>query len=155
MRTRLLLFLIGLLAVILAPIQVLALPWMAAVVAESAPEFAALRWPLLALAEFMLIIADLFLLALGRLVAMAGRGVVFSRRAAFWVNQLIACLWVETAAIIPWLAVLGLVTHGPPGASAVCVVGLIAGTAAALVVSVMKALLVQATEQADELAEIV
>ncbi|MDR1635150.1 MAG: DUF2975 domain-containing protein [Bifidobacteriaceae bacterium] len=154
-RARFVQTLIGLLIAILAPIQILALPGLAAATAESAPEFAHLRWPLLILAEFMLLVADLTLVALAKLVGMAMRGTVFSGRALLWVNVIIAALWVGTAAVLPWLAVLGWVTHGPPGATFIALAAVIAGTAAALIVTVMKSLLIRATAQADELAEIV
>ncbi|MDR3359370.1 MAG: DUF2975 domain-containing protein [Bifidobacteriaceae bacterium] len=139
----------------LAPIQVLVMPLAAADMAQSAPEFAHLRWPLLVLAEFMMLVADALLVALLKLVALTARRAVLSRLAVRWVDLLIAALWVETAAVAPWLAVVGWVTHGPPGASLVCLLALVAGTAAALIVTAMKDLLIQATTQADELAAVI
>jgi hypothetical protein len=152
---RLLQGLIVFLMVALLPFQVLVIPLMADAMAESAPEFAHLQWPLLVLTEFMLLVADVALVALIRLVAMTAQRKVFSRAAVQWVNVIIAAIWTETGALLPWLAVLGFVTKGPPGASLICLIGLVAGVAAALIVTAMKALLIQATAQADELAEVI
>ncbi|MDR2253597.1 MAG: DUF2975 domain-containing protein [Bifidobacteriaceae bacterium] len=154
-RTRLLQTLIILLIVALLPLQALALPLMAGEAAAEAPEFAHLRWPLLALAEFMLLVADVLAAALLKLVALAARDQVFSRPALVWVNLLIAALWTETAAVLPWLFVLGAVTHGPPGAGVICLLALVAGAAAALTVAVLRSLLLKATAQREELAEVI
>ncbi|MDR2379275.1 MAG: DUF2975 domain-containing protein [Bifidobacteriaceae bacterium] len=154
-KTRLARALIILLMALMAPCQVFVVPLIAAEAAQSAPEFAHLRWPLLILAEFMMAVADLAGLALVKLASMAARGVVFSGAAARWVDVVVIALWVETAAVLPWLWVSLFATKGPPGAAAACLIALPAGAAGALVVSTMKALLVQATSQADELAEVI
>lgn len=147
--------LIVFLMAVLLPIQALVLPLVAADMAETAPEFAYLRWPLLVLAELMLLVADAVLIALIRLVSMTARRSVFSHAAVRWVNVAIAGLWAESAAVLPWLAVLVFVTKGPGVATIMCLIGLAAGVTAALIVTAMKALLVQATGQSEELAEVV
>jgi hypothetical protein len=144
-----------LLIALLVPVQCLVLPLVASESAAEAPEFAYLRWPMLALSEVMLLIGDVFLIALMRLLGMVRRREVFTSAADWWASALVASLWAETAGAAGWLAVLIFATSGPPGATIGAIALLLAGTVAALTVSAMRALLAQATAQADELAAVI
>jgi hypothetical protein len=143
------------LMVLLGLIQGLILPVAAAEMAATAPEFAFLRWPLLILAEFMLLVADVVLIALIGLLSLVRRRVIFSRRALWRVNLIIGGIWAEVVCCLGWVWVLVFVTGGPPLLTLMAIVVLVAGPVAAIGVTAMRGLLTQATAQADELSAVI
>ncbi|MDR1387088.1 MAG: DUF2975 domain-containing protein [Propionibacteriaceae bacterium] len=155
LTTRLPQGLIILLMALVAPIQIVLLPSMSREMARAAPEFAHLRWPLLALSETMLLLADVVLVAVLGLLGLVARQILFSGRSVGWVDLLRGAIWAEAACLVIWLAVLWFATGGPPAATIAAALGLLAAVTVALVVTALKALLLRATAQSDELAGVI
>lgn len=141
---------------VLLLIQTVALPLTAHDLAVDAPEFAYLRVPLLVVCIAGLACVQAVLVCTWRLLTMTSDGEVFSDDARPWVDAIIVSLVVGC---VLWVGT-GLWLGSEPGVGPITVIlaPIVAGAAsgaAALLMSVMKMLLVQATAQSVELAEVV
>ncbi len=136
--------------------QAVVLPVLAHEQAVAAPELASLRVPLLVLCIAGLACVQAVLVCTWHLLTMTHRGEVFSDRARPWVDAIVVVLAAGGALGVGTGLWLGSVHGVGPITVVLAPVGVGAASgAAALLMTVMKALLVRATEDSAELAQVV
>lgn len=127
------------------------MPWASGQMAETFPEFADLRMPLLLAAEVVLACAVVLLACLWQLLSQVRAGRVFDPSSLRWVNGMIGASAVAGVALLAtefWIPGPPLLGLGMLVAALVCL-GL------ALVLVVMRGLLVQATSFRVELDQVI
>lgn len=131
--------------------QVVALPALAAATAQSFPEVAPLRWPLLILAVAALACIEVVIVCTWRLLTMVRDDRIFSDHALVWVNGIVAA--VAAAWLLDLAALVLLLTADGAGAgpTLALLLALVVGAAVALLMVVLRALLRQATELRTDL----
>lgn len=123
-----------------------------------APEFGHLAIPYGGAAFLALICVEVVLAAIWILLGMVRSDVVFTERAFRWVNVIIWATWIAVGmTLIPLLTMLfdSSGTAGSPPAFLFVLLAFFGGTAFALLMTVMRALLRQATDARAELAEVI
>jgi len=148
--------LVGVLMLGLLLIQVVILPVLAAEEAQSFPEVAFLRWPVLVLAILTVACVQVALVALWALLTLVEQGQVFSPAAFRHVDVIVAAAVVASALVAGtwwYLTLVGGIQQ--LGLTLMCFGLTCAGVALALLMVVMKALLRQATQLTSDLAEVI
>lgn len=136
--------------------QTLILPLMAFEAADLYPEVASLAVPYLVAAILAVLCVQVALGALWKLLSMAASDAVFAERAFRWVDVIIASAGVATAMTFGVaIHLLGIVQLGGPGAVLALGGATIGGLAFVLLMVVMRGLLRRATDDRNELAEVV
>ncbi len=137
------LFLLGLFG-ILVVFQTLSLPGQFAYMAKESPDDAHLRWPLTAVAVFLVLCAQVVIVSTWKLLGLVQKDRIFSNAAFVWVD---AILW---AIATGWLVLVGLLgfvgfNADDPGMPMLLFLLVMAVAVVGLLMVVMRALLRQAT----------
>lgn len=146
--------LIAALLVILA-LQVVGLPWLSGVMAEDLPAEAHMRWPILALAIAGLACVQVGIVSTVRLLGFTRRGEVFSSAALRWVDGIIGGFLAASAVCLATFAYQAFTVGGPPLWTLLLLLGVVTGISMALLMSVMRTLLVQATSLRREMDAVI
>lgn len=137
-------------------VQVVLLPIQASQSAETFPDVAALRVPILAMCTLFVVCGQAVLVCIWVLLSMVRENSIFSERAYTYVNIMIGALAAAAVLPIAAFATIQLVAHaGPPTLFLLAFGAAIACGALALVLLVMRTLLAKASEQAQFMAEVV
>ena len=137
-------------------VQTVAIPGVIREVYAYAPEFSHLAIPYGGSAFLAFACVEVVLVAVWRLLAMVRADAVFSERAFRWVTAIIIATWIATA-----FAALVLAFHilAPNAGAPFTLIGMViltlGGAAIALLMTVMRALLHQATDARAEMSEVI
>ena len=129
---------------LLVLLQTMSFPGQFAHMAEVSPERAHLRWPLTALAVFLLLCAEVVVVATWKLLSLVKSDRIFSPSSLVWVDAIvyaIAAGWLVVTGIWLWVGF----TADDPGVPLLLGVVVIGLTVFGLLVVVLRALLRQAT----------
>ncbi|MCW2928841.1 MAG: hypothetical protein JWM86_2809 [Thermoleophilia bacterium] len=134
--------------------EVMSFPGMFSYQARQSDDFAEVRWPLLAVVELGLICVQVVIVSTWRLLTMVREDRVFSRDSLRWVDAILAAIGVA------WLLGLGMVlvvvaAADDPGNVMAAMLILLPATSFALLMVVMRALLVQATELRSDMEGVI
>lgn len=129
---------------ILVVFQVMSLPGQFAHMARESPDQAYLRWPLTAVAVFLVLCVQVVVVATWRLLTMVKKDRIFTEASLRWVD---AIVWAVGAA---WLVLLGIFlwvgfNADDPGVPLLLFLLLVGVAVIGLLIMVMRALLRQAT----------
>lgn len=129
---------------ILLVFQVMSLPGQFAHMARESPDQAYLRWPLTAVAVFLVLCVQVVVVATWRLLTMVKKDRIFTEASLRWVD---AIVWAVGAA---WLVLLGIFlwvgfNADDPGVPLLLFLLLVGVAVIGLLIMVMRALLRQAT----------
>jgi hypothetical protein len=138
---------------VLVVVQVWLLPVMAADTVRSAPEFAALRIPVLVAAITLVAAAEIVLVCLWPLLSRVARQRIFERAALRWVDGMIGAAGLATVACLTIAGIATGVSAGPY--TLWSLVAAAAGLGVCLVIVVLRALLVEATADRTELQSVI
>lgn len=136
-------------------LQTFSLPGQFAYMAEQSPEFAYLRWPLLAFSVVELVCVQVVIVCTWRLLTMVKDDRIFSERSLMWVDVII---W---AIAVAWVLLLGVFLYfviaiaDDPGLPVLLMVILLAGAVLGLLMVVMRALLRQATTLRSDMEAVI
>jgi hypothetical protein len=129
---------------ILVVFQVMSLPGQFRHMAEEHPEDAHLRWPLTAIAVFLVLCVQVVVVATWRLLGLVSSDRIFTRASLAWVDAIIGAVgaaWLVFLGIFLWVGF-----HADdPGVPLLLFLLLVAGAVLGLLLVVMRALLRQAT----------
>ena len=129
---------------ILVVFQTLSLPGQFRYLAEQHPEDADLRWPLTAIAVFLVLCVQVVVVATWKLLSLVSADRIFTRDSLVWVDAIlgaIAAAWLVLLAIFLWVGF-----HADdPGVPMLLFLLLVGGAVLGLLMVVMRALLRQAT----------
>jgi hypothetical protein len=129
---------------VLVVFQTLSLPGQFRYMAEESPEQAGLRWPMTAVAVFLLLCVEVVVVATWKLLTLVKKDRIFSESSFVWVN---AIVWSIGAA---WVVLLGVFVYvgfnaDDPGMPMLLLLMLTGLTVLGLLMVVMRALLRKAT----------
>jgi hypothetical protein len=129
---------------ILVVFQTLSLPGQFRYMAQESPDLAYLRWPMTAVAVFMVLCVQVVVVCTWKLLGMVQKDRIFSEAAMVWVD---AIVWAIAAG---WMVLVGLflyvgINADDPGAPLVLLLLVIGVAVVGLLIVVMRALLRQAT----------
>lgn len=144
-------------------IQFFAIPGLITDIKMVEPEFAHLALPYGIPAFLAFVCVEVVLVAMWMLLGLVRTGTVFSERAFRWVTTIIWATWTAVGlslipiaySIVYALSVDTSETTGSPAASIALVIVILGGAAFALLMTVMRALLRQATDARAELEEVI
>ena len=148
---------IALAAVLLGTLltQVLIIPLLAAEAARESPEVAYLRLPYTVAAIVFVLCIQLALVCVWRLLSFVRSGSIFSPAAFAWVNRITGSIVVAVAILAVMWVHLTVINAMAPAVFLFLTGGVVCGLCLALLVVVMKALLVRATELEADLSEVI
>ncbi len=126
-------------------LQAIGLPWLSGVLAQDLPAEAYMRWPILALSIAGLGCVQVGLFSTFRLLGFTRRGDVFSRHALRWVHCIIGASLAGSLVCVATLVYQSFTVGGPPPWTLLLLCGVLAGVGIALLLTVMRTLLMQAT----------
>lgn len=139
---------------ILLVFQTLSLPGGIAHMAQESPGSAHLRWPLTALAVFLVLCAQVMIVSTWMLLGRVTRDRIFSPSSLVWVDAIvwaIAAAWVVLVGLLLWVGF-----HADdPGAPFVLLLMTVGLTVVGLLMVVMRALLRQATTLRADLEAVI
>lgn len=146
-------FLLGLFGLLLV-LQTLSMPGQFAHMAQQSPEDAYLRWPLTALAAFLIFCAQVVVVATWRLLGLVQSDRIFSHAAFVWVD---AILWAIGAGWVVMVGILCVVLYNAddPGVPMMLILLDTAIAVVGLLMVVMRALLRQATALRTDLEGVI
>lgn len=151
LRVLLALILLGALAA-----QLWFFPTLAAELAEGNPEVAWLHWPMLMIVWLIILGAQAVLVAIWVLLGMVQHDRVFTTSAFRWVDVIIGAAVVDTLLVLSVFVLLSFGIHANPPALMFTQLALVlCGAAFALLMTVMKGLLRQASQLTDELSVVI
>ena len=131
------------------------LPGVSASVADSLPEYANLRGPLLALAITFTVLGLLALAMVSLLVQRIYGETVLEQRSVLWVNVLVGTLGLAAALIVVGFAVISNGQAGSPFLALIQVMACLGLVALACITLVLRSLLKSAIAMRTELDEVV
>jgi len=143
------LFLLGLFA-LLVVFETLSLPGQFAHMAKESPEHAHLRWPLTAVTVFWVICVQVVIVCTWKLLDLVQHGRIFSDAAFKWVDTIIgaiAAAWLVLVGVFLWV---GFQADDPGGPMVLFLLVMVVSVAG-LLMTVMRALLRQATALRSDL----
>jgi len=143
------LFLLGLFALLIV-FETLSLPGQFAHMAKESPAHAHLRWPLTAVTVFWVICVQVVIVCTWRLLDLVQHGRIFSDAAFKWVDTIIgaiAAAWLVLVGVFFWVGFQA----DDPGGPMVLFLLLMVVSVAGLLMTVMRALLRQATALRSDL----
>ena len=150
---RVLIVIFGLLSLL---IQFFAIPSLAREVTQYAPEFTYLIVPYTVPAFLAFACVEAVLVSMWVLLGLVASGNVFSAKSFRWVNVIIWSTWIAVAlALIPVVIMTAVPGSGAPAPFLLMIIITLGGVAFALLMTVMRALLRQATEARAELEEVI
>jgi DUF2975 family protein len=129
---------------ILVVFQTFSLPGQFRYMAQEHPEDADLRWPLTAIAVFLVLCVQVVVVATWKLLGLVSADRIFTRDSLVWVNAILGALaaaWLVLLAIFLWVGFQA----DDPGVPMLLFLLLVAGAVLGLLMVVMRALLRQAT----------
>lgn len=132
-------------------VQTVVLPTMASEVAVDNPDYAFLRWSVLALCVAWVGCLEVVMACIWRLLGHVQQARIFTPESFRWVNIIIGALAAATALALALLGVLLAEAVGPVTVPGVGLLGVVACVGAFLLMLVMRALLLQATTLRREL----
>lgn len=129
---------------ILVVFQTLSLPGQFRHMAQEAPDLAYLRWPMTAIAVFLVLCVQVVIVATWKLLGMVKNDRIFTHASLVWVDTIV---WAIAAA---WVVLVGLLlyvgfTGDDPGAPMLLFLVSVGVAVVGLLMIVMRALLRQAT----------
>lgn len=129
---------------ILVMLQTFSLPGQFAHMAQESPDMAYLRWPMTAIAAFLVLCMQVVIVSTWKLLTMVRRDRIFSEASLTWVNTIV---WAILAA---WVVLVGLFLYvgfnaDDPGLPLLLFLMVVGVAALGLLMVVMRALLRQAT----------
>jgi len=147
------LFLVALFA-ILVVFQTLSLPGQFAYMARESPHDAYLRWPLTAVAVFLVLCVEVVVVATWKLLSLVESDRIFTETSFAWVNAIvgaIAAAWLVLAGVFLYIGL-----HADdPGGPMVLLLLLVGLTVVGLLMVVMRALLMKATALRTDLEAVI
>jgi len=158
MHSRTILALRAALAAVLAGAlltQGLVIPLLAAEAARENPEVASLRWPYTVLAIAVVVCVQVAIVCIWRLLGFVRSGTIFSPRAFVWVDRITWAVLVAVAILTGMFLHLSAIHAMPPAVFLFLTGGIVCGLALALLMAVMRALLVRATQLEEDLKEVI
>ncbi|PJM72933.1 hypothetical protein CS006_06645 [Bifidobacterium primatium] len=143
--------------------QVFAVPTLSAALAGLYPGQAAMRWPYLVLGVLFLLCVEMAFVGVWRLFSLSGSGVVFTAKARPCVNLIIGGASVGTmltAVVLVCFVATGSADAAMPAMDFFSIVAVLGATLVAeigfiLLMVVMNGLLRAATDQSDELEQVI
>jgi hypothetical protein len=147
-------FFMVILFAVLVVFQTLSLPGQFAHMAKENPEDAHLRWPLTAIAVFMVLCVQVVVVSTWKLLTLVQKGRIFSEVAFVWVNAIIAAVgatWAVLVGIFLWVGFQA----DDPGVPMLLFLLLAGLTVFGLLMIVMRALLRQATELQTDMEAVI
>ncbi|KAB8295397.1 DUF2975 domain-containing protein [Bifidobacterium avesanii] len=143
--------------------QLVAVPALSEAMAGLYPSQTPMRWPYVVMGALLLLCVEVAFVGVWRLLSLSGSGAVFTAKALPCVNLIIGC---AAAATVLTAAVLGAFAATAPGDATmqamdywsvvtVLGVGAVAGVGFTLLMVVMRGLLRAATDQSDELGQVI
>jgi len=129
---------------LLVMLQTFSFPGQFAHMAEESPDQAHLRWPLTALAAFLILCVQVVVVCTWRLLTLVERDEIFSAGALRWVDGIVGAIGVAWVVLFGAFLVVGF-TADDPGLPLLLCLPLLAGAVLGLLMVVMRALLLQAT----------
>ena len=129
---------------ILVVFQTLSLPGQFRHMAEEHPEDADLRWPLTAIAVFVVLCVQVVVVATWKLLGLVSADRIFTRDSLVWVDAILGAIaagWLVLLGIFLWVGFQA----DDPGAPMLLFLLLVSGAVLGLLMVVMRALLRQAT----------
>ncbi len=134
--------------------QAVALPWLAGLMADDYPEYAALRYPVLVAAILAVACGQVVLVCLWRLLDLVADDAIFDPRAFRWVDRMIAAI-IAAAGVVLATLLYTAPTVQQPGVSLAAIGMLWAGAVVVLVLVVMRGLLRRASTMRSDLAGVI
>ena len=148
---------IALAAVLLGTLatQSLIIPLLASQTADTNPEVGYLQWPYTVAAIGVVACVQVAIVCVWRLLGFVRAGSIFSPLAFRWVHVIIAAIGVAVAILVVMFVHLTAIAAMPPAAFLFLVGGVVSGLCLALLMVVMRALLVRATQLESDLSEVI
>lgn len=140
---------------VIALLQVVGLPWLSGVMARDLPAEAYMRWPILTLAVLGLGCVQVGIVCTLRLLGFTRSGEVFSPRALRWVDGLTGAFLAGSLVCLATIVYQSFTVGGPPVWMLMLLCGVVLGVGMALLMSVMRTLLVQATGLRTEMDAVI
>ena len=139
---------------ILVVLQTLSLPGQFSHMAEVSPELAHLRWPLTAIAVFLVLCAQVVVVSTWKLLTLVIEGRVFSDEAFVWVNGIVAALAGVWLVLVVGGAYLAIGADDPSTPLLLLFLSTVL-TIVTLLMLVMRSLLRQATSLRSDLEAVI
>ncbi len=137
--------LLGAVLIVILYLQIVGLPWLSGVIAEDLPAEAYMRWPILALSIAGLACVQVGVVSTVHLLGLTRKNDVFSHRALRWVNALIGAALAGSLVCLMTILYQSSTVAGPPLWMLLLLCGVLVGVGIALLLTVMRSLLIQAT----------
>ena len=141
--------------VLVLVLQLGVLPWLSGALAEALPDEAYMRWPVLLLAVSGLACVEVGIVCTLRLLGITRRGEVFAESSLRWVDGIIVAFVVGAAVCVATLVYQSFTVGGPPAWTLLLLLTTLGGVGMALLMSVMRTLLVQATTLRREMEAVI
>lgn len=139
---------------VLLVLQTLSFPGQFAYMADESPEDAYLRWPLTAIAVFMILCVQVVIVATWRLLTMVNRDAIFTDAAFVWVNAILVAIAAAWGVLVGVLVYV--VLHADdPGAPMLLFLLTVGVTVTGLLMVVMRALLRRATTLRSDMEAVI
>ncbi len=147
--------LLGMVLLFILFLQLVGLPWASGELAAELPDEAFMRWPILILSIIGLACVQAGLVCVFQLLGFTRKGEVFSPRALRWVNGIIGASLAGSVVCLATMIYQSFTVGGPFLFALLLVLGVLVGIGMALLVSVMRTLLVQATTLRSEMEAVI
>lgn len=136
--------------------QVVALPWLAHVMAVDYPEVAHIKVPMLVVAILTVACGQTFVVCVWRLLELVQRDSIFSERAFTWVDRMIAAITAACALVLGVFVYMTFVLQWQqPGLALVELASVVGGLSLVLLLVVMRGLLRKATTLQTDMEEVI
>ncbi|MDQ2625375.1 MAG: DUF2975 domain-containing protein [Actinomycetota bacterium] len=136
-------------------VQALIIPLLASEAAREAPEVAHLRPGYMVGAILVVLCVQVAIVCVWRLLGFVRSGSIFSPRAFAWVDRITGSIWAAVLILAGMFVHLSAIDAMPPAVFLFLVGGVVTGLCLALLVVVMRALLVRATQLEADLSEVI
>ena len=135
--------------------QALIIPLLASETAIANPEVDHLRWPYTIGAIAVVACVQVAIVCVWRLLGFVRAGSIFSPLAFRWVDIIVGSIGVAVAILVVMFVHLTVIAAMPPAAFLFLIGGVVTGLCLALLMVVMRALLVRATQLETDLSEVI
>lgn len=146
--------LVAMIAILLV-CQLFVVPWVAGVFADAYPEFSRLQIPGIVISVLFLLCVELVLVCVWRLLSMVRKSVIFSKSAFAWVDIILWSIVAATLLIAVSMGILSAAGATTPSVMLLCALGVVVGSALALLIVVIRGLLRNAHQLQQDLSEVV
>jgi Protein of unknown function (DUF2975) len=134
--------------------QVLSLPGQFASMAAESPDLGYLRWPLTAVAVFWVLCVQVVIVATWKLLTLVEDDRIFSEASMVWVDAIVRAIAAAWTVLVGVFLYVGL-TAGDPGLPLLLFLLVLGVSALGLLMTVMRALLRQATVLRTDLEAVI